>query len=542
MAQIYDLEQVENANESPPLLSHGVTGLKHNSGYIDDEFHPKLKGKLGRKKYREMQDNSPVVGASMWIIESLARQVGWITEANESKDPMVGYGQDFAHQCFDDMETPWRETVSETLSMIPFGWCALEPEFKLRHGDASDPLLYSKYDDGKYAWRDWAPRSQESLERWVYDATGRVVGMVQLDPNAGGFKHIPLDRLLLFRIRSRKNNPEGRSLFRTAFRPYFYATRHEEIESIGIERNIAGLPDYQVPSSVMAGKSTEAIASLDSAKTLCKKVRADRYAGIVRPAESENGKETGWKFQLISSSGKTFADSSAVISRYNTQMAQNFMTEFIMLGQGASSTSYSAHSDKTDLLAMSVTAILDIIDDVTNDHALPWLWNLNGFPRETMPTRKHGDIEKKAIAETFSSVTAAVASGAMEGDESVNNMLRRLVDLPPSEGRPMDTLLQEAALGSRNLGEVDTDKAADPDPTAGTFNDTTDTPSEPVTDPGDDGPEWWTVEEAAAELGVSTNVIRSAVRRGQIPGVGLGRTFRVNRKRIQAALELGRLG
>ena len=38
-------------------------------------------------------------------------------------------------------------------------------------------------------------------------------------------------------------------------------------------------------------------------------------------------------------------------------------------------------------------------------------------------------------------------------------------------------------------------------------------------------------------FGVSVGVIRTAINRGQLPGVGLGRTKRVNRKRIEAMLD-----
>jgi hypothetical protein len=45
-----------------------------------------------------------------------------------------------------------------------------------------------------------------------------------------------------------KGNPEGQSMLRTAYRPWFFKKRLEEFEAIGVERDLAGLPVAKVPS------------------------------------------------------------------------------------------------------------------------------------------------------------------------------------------------------------------------------------------------------------------------------------------------------
>ncbi|WP_155274431.1 hypothetical protein [Piscirickettsia salmonis] len=45
----------------------------------------------------------------------------------------------------------------------------------------------------------------------------------------------------MFRTTSRKGNPEGRSILRNAYQPWYYKKNLESIESIGIERNLVGL-------------------------------------------------------------------------------------------------------------------------------------------------------------------------------------------------------------------------------------------------------------------------------------------------------------
>jgi len=525
----HNQEQIREAAEAHDFVHHGVPGLKRNSGYIDEEWHPKLKGSLARKKYREMEDNSPVIGASLWIIEALSRQAGWTHEQNDSGHPLAQAGVEFSEQCFGDMETPWKEHLAEALSSLVYGWCAMVPTFKIRRGEAKDPMLHSKHNDGKIGWRDWEPRAQESLDRWVFDE-------------------------LLFRNRPRKNNPEGRSQLRTCYRPYYKGMMTEDITTVGIERNVAGLPDYQVPAEVMNPTTAAQRAARDSALTLVKKTRMDQYFGIVRPSETnKDGSASGYKFGLIGSSGKSFAATLPIIQHYDLRIFQNFMTEFMQLGQGSSSTSYSAHSDKTSLLAMAVDALLDMIDDVVNEQALPWLFEVNGFPQDARPTRKHTDIEKREVAAILGGVSQAVSSGAMEGDEDVNNFCRGLIDLEPTEGRPIGSMLQDAAMGANALGSITTQTPgtvpnAPPTPTGQVLDAMGNpiaaapaAPVEPEPDPGGDGPDFVTLEEAAEKLAVSPQRLRNAVKRGQIPGAAIGNTMRLKWANVEALFESGLL-
>jgi hypothetical protein len=108
-----------------------------------------------------------------------------------------------------------------------------------------DGKTRSKYTDGKIGWRKMPIRSQETLQRWVFDESGGNMGMVQLAPPKYETTFLPIEKCLLFRSTTIKNNPEGRSFLRNAYRPWFYKKRLEEIEGIGIERDLAGLPVAQ---------------------------------------------------------------------------------------------------------------------------------------------------------------------------------------------------------------------------------------------------------------------------------------------------------
>jgi hypothetical protein len=58
-----------------PMIELGITGLRRVGGYVEDEFVPQLRGRKAVQAYREMADNSAVIGAWLFTIRQLLRQI-----------------------------------------------------------------------------------------------------------------------------------------------------------------------------------------------------------------------------------------------------------------------------------------------------------------------------------------------------------------------------------------------------------------------------------------------------------------------------------
>src|SRR6185369_14949401 len=78
----------QNANLTswgmPPNMGSGLTfrelgnsGLRQYSGWVREEFLPDLVGRQGARAYREMLDNSPIIGGLMFAINGTMRKVEW---------------------------------------------------------------------------------------------------------------------------------------------------------------------------------------------------------------------------------------------------------------------------------------------------------------------------------------------------------------------------------------------------------------------------------------------------------------------------------
>ena len=106
--------------ESTDVL--GATGLKYYGGKIYEEFLTDLKGDKAVRVYKEMANNDPVIGAVLYAIRTLVRQVSWsVREADESEEAKAC--AKFVEEClFEDMEETWSDTLSEILSFLVYGF------------------------------------------------------------------------------------------------------------------------------------------------------------------------------------------------------------------------------------------------------------------------------------------------------------------------------------------------------------------------------------------------------------------------------------
>ena len=433
MPSITTSESEEIKNTPIKLTSElGTAGLIHWSGRIDEEWIRELRTDHMRwKTLREMRDNDPIIGAILFAADMLIRQVKWRVEAF-SEEEVDKEAAEFLESCKDDMSQSWENMISEILSFLPYGFSYHELVYKRRLGpDKKDPSRRSKFDDGKIGWRKIAIRAQNTLDHWLIDKDGGIQGFVQRDPVTGEFHIIPIEKSVLFRTTTYKNNPEGRSVMRNAFRPWFFKKRIEEIEGIGIERDLAGLPVIYVPNKLMAAaaKSDDA-AVFAELKKVVRNVRRDEQEGIIMPGDRDASGNRLYELELLSTGGTRQFDTNAIVGRYEQRIAMTMLADFILLGHEKVG-SFALSSDKTDLFATALGAWLDEIASVLNQHAVPRLFKLNGFKLEGLPKLVPGDIETPNLKDLGEYISKLSGSGAtLFPDNELENVLRGFASLP----------------------------------------------------------------------------------------------------------------
>jgi phage gp29-like protein len=416
----------------PDLTELGTSGLRRSGGFVHEEFLNQLRGRRGFLVYREMADNDPVIGSILYAIEKVILRLEWRIDPFDDS-PEAEEIRNFIDECMEDMSDSWDQTLASILSMLVYGFSFHEIVYKIRKGDSKDPKYNSKHTDGKIGWRKFAIRSQESLNNWMMDADGGIQGYRQIDPAGGGFREIPIDKGLLFRTNVSKNNPEGRSLLRNCFRPWYYKRRIEEIEAIGIERDLAGLPVAKVPPEYLSSGATAAQQSVLAEITqIVQNIKRNEQEGVIFPLMyDENGKEM-FSLELLSSGGSRQFDTDKVIARYDQRISMSVLSDFILLGHEQVG-SFALGSQKMDLWTMSVEAIAKSIAEVMNQYAIPRLLKLNGMNPELAPYLSYGEVSSVDLNELSNYVQKLIGAGVITPDEKLEAYLREQASLPPAE-------------------------------------------------------------------------------------------------------------
>lgn len=413
----------------------GRIGQKRYGGTFYEEFLRELRGKKGIETYREMAENDDTIGAILFAVEMLIRQASWNVEPG-GDTPKDKEAAEFVEQCMHDMQDTWTDTISEILSFLTYGWSFHEIVYKRRMGKTRDQKTRSKYNDGLIGWRKLPIRAQETLYQWEYDEEDNLIAMTQLPPPNYGLITIPMDKAMLFRTKSRKGNPEGRSILRNAYRSWYFKRRIQEYEGIGIERDLAGLPVFTAPEDIAIWDEDDPdmVKLRTGMEAMVQKIRVDELAGIVKPH--------GFEFELLNSGGSKQFDTNAIIQRYDTGMAMTVLADFIFLGHQQVG-SFALSSDKTELFSMAIGAYLDIICETFNSQGIPQLIDVNGSHFDGItdyPKLAHGDIENADIQKLASYIKDMTGVGILVPDDGLEDYVREAAGLPErtSDTRTID--------------------------------------------------------------------------------------------------------
>lgn len=434
MTDLSELNSVVQKKRSPrglpDMTEIGSTGLRIFSGRLYEEYLPVLQGESGVRIFTEMRDD-PVIGSILFAIDMLIRQVDWHVEPFSNKRDDLKAAT-FLDECMGDMSLTWKEVISDALTFLPYGWSFQEIVYKRREGFKGEGGESSNYNDGRIGWRKFGSRPQDTLFQWITDPqTGAIKAMRQLTLPSYELVTIPISKALLYRTTANKNNPQGRSVLRSAYRPWYYKKRIEEIEAIGIERDLAGMPMAWVdPRILSADASDDDKALLQSIKQLVVNVRRDQQEGVIFPLAYDANNNKVYDFQLMSAGGQRQFNINEVIERYSRQIAMTVMADFIFLGhQGIGS--YALSSDKTTMFAKAIGTWIDIIQDTFNRYAVPRLFRVNGMDVERLPRIVHGDIESPDLASLGAFITQLAGVGlSLFPDEKVESYLRGAAGLP----------------------------------------------------------------------------------------------------------------
>lgn len=422
-------------SEAVNYKQFGTSGLTRYGGYVYEEFLPELRWPRAGKIYKEMADNDPVIGSILFIAEMLIRKVGW-TVTPVSDKPVDKEAAEFLQTCMDDMSTSWPNTINEILSIFQYGFSFHEIVYKIRRGPTETNSKYrSKYTDGRIGWKRIPIRAQDTMHEWIFADDGDIKGFVQMAPPNYKSVDIPLSKGLLFRTRIAKDNPEGKSMLRNAYRPWYFKKHIEEIEGIGIERDLAGFPTLTAPENLdLWNEEDENMVLLrQNAENLIKSIRRDSEEGALLP--------NGWELKLLTTGSSRQFDTNAIINRYDNRMAITMLSDIVLIG-GDKTGSFALADTKKSLLAAALEAQIQNIADTFNSFAVPKLFYYNKFAglKET-PLITPGQVETPDLKEL--ALILKVMGVDVNKDFELQNFLRKLSSIPAISKADFDKKMKE---------------------------------------------------------------------------------------------------
>lgn len=418
----------------------GSLGLRQFGGWVREEFLPQLVGRQAARVYREMYDNSAVIGALMFAVQQAMRAVEWrVTPAQATPEGQAE--ADFAESLMHDMSHTWEQFITEALTMLPFGYSIHELVYKRRTGfqsnDPKDAAKVSNYDDGRIGWAELPIRGQETILKWFFDDNGHITGVTQ-QPWIGQLIDIPAEKFILVRPITHKNNPEGRSILRNCYRSYYFQKRMEELQAILFER-MSGVPTLTVPSKLLeaaAAGDSMAAAALNTYKQMITNIRIDEQMGVILPSDpwpGPNGPSNVpmFKFELVTpTAGRMVVDSEAAIERYKLEQLTTVLADFIQLGHSARGVQSLAQT-KADMFFGGIKAFLDAIETEVDSAALPRVWRLNNLPFDLMP-KYEADLAQRLDLDVLSNFILRISQAGMQmfPDPDLENWVKDAAGMP----------------------------------------------------------------------------------------------------------------
>ena len=193
-------------------------------------------------------------------------------------------------------------------------------------------------------------------------------------------------------------------------------------QALTAERNGLGIPVYEAAELPEGMSPEERDAWLQSEKeaglALAKGFRAGEAAGASIPHSA--------KLTLTGVTGK-LPDTDAPIRYYDEQIARAVLAHFLNLGTETGS--WALGSTFANFFTDSLNAVAQHIAEVTQQHVIEDLVDLNWGPEEPAPRLEPSPIGEQQAA-TAEAIKALIECGALTRDPSLEQFLRAKYGLP----------------------------------------------------------------------------------------------------------------
>jgi hypothetical protein len=436
------------------LSEMGNTGLKIFDGVSQEEIKKELTFPNAVRTFKEMSYHSTIASALI-LYEVLISQAKYKVVEPENATAEEKQQTEFIRECLNDMEGSFGDFIRDALSAQVYGFSVTEKVYRRRNENSG-----SKYTDNKIGIRKLAHRSQDTIEKFIFDPEGNsVVGVKQnlslLQNHYGRFDGvnktdvvIPRAKFLHIRVGRHRGDPFGKSPLTQVYFAYKYLTSVEDLEATALVKDLVGVPLLKIPASyldVNADPAKKQIA--EYFRNMIRNLQAGTQSGIILPSDaSEETKLPLFDFELISADGKKLIDTEKLKTYYTNQILTTLLADILLLGN-SSTGSYALGTLKNNMVgAMCKYLINNILEEVNRD-LIPQLYELNGFNKARCCRIDADNIEDDDLESLSKAFQRVASTGLIEIDRPVLNKVREMLGI---DALPIDMEVQQDKLSGNS--------------------------------------------------------------------------------------------
>lgn len=386
--------------------------------------------------YEEMANSDAAVDISLRAAKMPVMGADYFVEAFDDAPENQDIREFVEFNLLNGTSSPFLLILDDVLRMFEYGYSVLEQVYEEREWAPKRQRANRK----KYTMlKKLAARPTPTVKEIKYDNNGGPTGIVHSAMQADGKPkdvEIPIEKLIIFSNNKKGGNLEGKSLLRTAYRPWVFKSNLLNIDGIQKERHGMGFPIIELPP----GATT---TDKDAAHELVRNVRTNEFGGAVLPF--------GFKMSFADIQGQP-VDVMRSIEHHDGQILLNTMTQFLLLGLEGSGGGRATSGSHQDMFNKSQRFVGNLICDYFNLYCIPKLVAYN-FPTDKFPKLRVRNIgETKDLQQWASAMANLKSEGLVNYTAETEVWVREIIDAPLAPGKPEVTESQRGTVTSQNDG------------------------------------------------------------------------------------------
>jgi len=379
----------------------GGSGTYIFRGFLTQtDYNNSLVGRQRVDIYDQMwKGDASVRAAYLAVILPIVSANWYIEPASDSaEDKEIS---DFVNkQIFENKFRSWTSLLREILAYLRYGSYVFEKVFEYT-------------DEGKIGWRKWAPRLPKTIYRWeIGDGDERQFGIQQILPQ-GGSVEIPGWKLSLFINEQEGENYEGVSLFRSAYKHWWFKEGYYKIDALAQERQGLGIPYFKKPNGASP-------IDIEFTRQLMRNIRANEEQYLEVPM--------GWEIGFMDMMARTVKDPANFVEHHDRQITKSVLAQFLELGAAKGSGSKAVGGVQSDLFFLSEEAVKKHVQEVMQssiNQLVDFNYKVKEYP--TLTASKVGFIDFAQLADALQKLSGA---GVEISDFNTVSYLRSVMNLP----------------------------------------------------------------------------------------------------------------